>query len=137
MQTRRTNRRRLFALGAGCVLTGLATSGCTWLDARSNTRVTVNVVAQEEFEPATISISPGTTVVWHNLTSQLHAVTTDASLVEDSAVIVVPEGATPWDSGDLLAGVTWEHTFTEPGTWVYIDRYLGSRMVGVIIVEDG
>lgn len=136
MATRRYNRRRLLGLGGAMVLTGSALSGCTWLDARSSTRLTVNLLDRGEIDQATVTISTGTTVVWQNLGTDRRAITTDASLLDDPSLVVVPEGAEPWDSGDLTAGMTWEFTFAEPGTWVYVDRLAGRQSTGVVIVEE-
>lgn len=118
------------------VLTGSALSGCTWLDARSSTRLTVHLLDRGEIDQATVTISTGTTVVWQNLGTDRRAITTDASLLGDPSLVVVPEGAEPWDSGDLTAGMTWEFTFEEPGTWVYVDRLAGRQSTGVVIVEE-
>ncbi len=136
MHTRRTNRRQLLGLGAGFVLTGAALSGCTWLDARSSNRLTVNLLDQGEIDKPTLTIPTGSTVVWRNVGTDRRAITTDASLLDDPSLVAVPEGVEPWDSGDLTAGMTWEFTFDEPGTWMYVDRLGGGQAVGVIVVEE-
>lgn len=130
------SRRRLIALGAGLVVTGGATTGCTWLDARSNDRVTVTVEDQYVLAPATLEIPVGTTVVWQNQSDSRIAVSTDSSQVDDPALVVVPEGQAAWESGDLTAGMTWEYTFDQPGTWVYVLKPVDGQVMGVITVQE-
>lgn len=136
MQIDICSRRRLVSALAGGVVAGTMLSGCTWLDARSNTRVTINLTGQYVLDPATIEIAPGTTVVWQNLGNRRQGVSTDANLVDDASLIVIPEGASAWDSGDITAGMTWEYTFEQPGTWVYVVRPAESRQIGTIVVTD-
>ena len=132
----RLSRRRLIAFGAGCAATVTVTTGCTWLDARSNDRVTVTVADQYVLDPATLEIPVGTTVVWQNQSASRIAVSTDSSQVDDPALVVVPEGQASWESGDLTAGMTWERTFDHPGTWVYVLKPVDGQVMGVIAVHE-
>lgn len=136
MGTRSLSRRRVISLGAGVVATGITATGCTWLDARSNSRVTVRVEDQYVLDPATIEVAPGTTVVWQNQSSARVGISTDPDQVSDPALIAVPEGHSGWDSGDLTTGMTWEYTFHEPGTWVYVVRPEDTRAIGVVTVSE-
>src|SRR4051812_38839909 len=70
------------------------------------TRATVPVTIQNfAFSPQTLTVAPGTTVVWTQKDSTAHTVTSDT-------------GAWP-DSGSLAQGKTFAHTFTQPGTYPY------------------
>lgn len=56
------------------------------------------------FDPASVTVSSGTTVEWDNEDGARHTVTaTDKS----------------FDSGDLKPGQKWSHVFDKPGTYAY------------------
>jgi len=78
------------------------------------------------FEPAQITVAPGTTVVWTNTGGTPHTVTADDN---------------SFDSGTLSDGDTFSWTFDEPGEYPYYCRFHGgpggSGMSGVVIVTDG
>ena len=69
-------------------------------------RTVVQVAIQNfAFSPHTLTVAPGTTVMWTNKDSASHTVTSDT-------------GA--WtDSGDLATGKTFSLTLTKPGTYTY------------------
>ena len=56
------------------------------------------------FKPATLNIPAGTTVIWYNNDSVIHTVT-----ARDNS----------FDSGSLLEGDTFSHTFEEKGIFEY------------------
>jgi plastocyanin len=81
---------------------------------------TIDVAASDDkFEPATVTIAPGTTVRWTNKGTHKHTVTSAT-------------GA--WDSGDLAAGQVYTATFTRPGTFEYFCKH-HKDMKGTIIVK--
>jgi plastocyanin len=61
------------------------------------------------FSPATLTIKTGTTVIWKNVSSTAHTVTTD-------------DGSTA-DSGTIPAGGTFQFTFKTPGSFSYHCNY--------------
>ena len=69
-------------------------------------RTAVQVAIQNfAFSPQTLTVAPGTTVVWTNKDNVSHTVTSDT-------------GA--WtDSGDVATGKTFSLTLTKPGTYPY------------------
>jgi predicted lipoprotein with Yx(FWY)xxD motif/plastocyanin len=86
---------------------------------------TVNVaISNFAFAPKTLTVAPGTTVVWTNQDSAGHTVTADNSA---------------FDSGNLNQGATFKFTFTQPGTYAYYCRYHGGPggqgMAGQVIVK--
>jgi plastocyanin len=90
---------------------------------------TVTIRRDEAFEPAALTIPAGSMVAWHHMADQVHTVTADA------AVAPLPEGASPFDSGDLYSGQRWVHTFDLPGTYIYFCRYhQADEMLGIITV---
>ena len=75
-------------------------------------------MAGSRFEPATLTIAPGSTVRWFNDDSLPHTVTaTDGS----------------WDSGNLAPGGKFERRFDSPGTYAYLCRYHPGQ-TGTIVV---
>jgi plastocyanin len=71
------------------------------------------------FEPATLEVSAGTTVVWTNTGQAPHTVTGDFA-----------------DSGVLESGQTFSHTFTETGDFSYICA-IHPQMTGTVRVGAG
>jgi plastocyanin len=79
---------------------------------------------QYRFIPSQLTIPVGTTVIWVNDEQAKHTATADDN---------------QFDSGDQDLGVSYAHTFTEPGTYRYYCRYHGDvggvGMAGTIVVE--
>lgn len=112
-------------------------AGCQILSARADDRYTVEITEGYHFEPAALKVPLGSTVVWDNRSNIRHAVTTNASDIEDGEAITLPRYVRPFGSGDLFPGDTWALTFTIPGTYVYVCPYHDDRgMVGTVIVEE-
>lgn len=76
------------------------------------------------FQPQTLRIKAGTTVVWTNQDNFPHTVTSGANRAADGR----------FDSGNLGPGKTFQSTFTEAGTFPYFCRFHGG-MNGTIEVE--
>ena len=76
------------------------------------------------FAPKTLTVAPGTTVVWTNSDTAPHTVTAD-------------DGS--FDSGNLEQGATFKFTFSKAGTFAYFCMYHGGKggtgMSGQIIVK--
>ena len=103
------------------------------------------MVAGQMFEPETITIAAGDTLVWTNETAEAHTVTA----VEES----LPEDATYFASGGfsseeeanvetnlaqglLTEGETFEHEFPAAGTYrYYCIPHRSAGMTGTVIVE--
>jgi plastocyanin len=71
------------------------------------------------FEPEELTVNVGDTVTWRNTGSIVHTSTDDPSKAQDPANAVLPEGAEPWDSGDVAGGEEFSHTFDTPGDYTY------------------
>lgn len=69
--------------------------------------------------PAKVTIKVGQTVEWVNNASTLHDVNADASSVQNTKDVSLPPGAKPFDSGFMRPGMTFDYTFTVPGTYRY------------------
>ena len=75
------------------------------------------------FSPQTITVAPGTTVIWTNKDNVDHTVTSDT-------------GAWP-DSGSLATNQTFSHTFTKAGTYPYHCSIHPSMTARVIVSSSG
>ena len=68
---------------------------------------TVNIsIVDFAFQPSTMNVQIGDTVIWTNNGGAVHTVTSDG-------------GAGPLDSGDIGSGGTYSHTFVSEGTYSY------------------
>ena len=76
------------------------------------------------FDPETVTINAGDTVVWTNNGSATHTVTAS-------------DGS--WDSGSLAPGQSFSHTFDSAGTVAYYCTFHGSAngdgMAGTVVVQ--
>ncbi len=72
------------------------------------------------FQPDSITVEPGTTVIWTNYDNDQHTVTSNEEI---------------FDSGLFGEGETFEYTFEEPGTYEYFCRP-HPFMTGEVIVSD-
>lgn len=71
------------------------------------------------FDPSTITIARGTTVIWTNLDPTTHTVTSDSG--------------SELDSGVITSGQNYSHTFNTAGTFTY-HCSIHINMKGTIIV---
>jgi plastocyanin len=98
--------------------------------------VEVTMTDDLRFEPETLRIQVGQTVVWRNTTPVMHTVTADPDQVRDPEQVSLPEGAEPFDSGFMFEGDVFRHTFTEPGEYVYVCvPHDMAPMVGRVVVD--
>lgn len=95
----------------------------------------VSTADGEHFEPHVVRVQPGGTVRWIN-ESGMHSTTAYAE--ENDKPHLMPEGATPWDSGLLTeAGADFEHTFEQEGVYhYYCTPHEEMGMIGSLIVGD-
>lgn len=103
--------------------------GVSWLAGQRPTQQVSVLMNQYEFQPAEIHIARGTTVTWRNVDElgEAHTVTADDGQVEK------------FQSDFLEPDETFEHTFTERGTYLYYCEAHGQPghkgMSGVVIVQ--
>lgn len=87
------------------------------------------------FDPIGLYVKPGDTVRWVNKTGGHSATSYTKNNPSYNGSRLIPEGATPWDSGVLnQSGATFSHTFQTKGTYNYYcipHKSLG--MVGKIV----
>jgi len=135
--------RRTFVAAAGTALP-LGLAGCLGGGARAEADHDVGM-AIDSFRPATLTVEPGTTVVWRNTSSHAHTVTAFEDRLPDGAGYFASggydsrdEARAAWEAesgGALYQGEVFEHTFEAPGTYdYYCIPHLGADMLGTVEV---
>ncbi len=109
-----------------CPLTGLCLVGLISTFRLYAATVIVKMV-DFSFQPANATINVGDTVTWTNASPSQHTATSGAN---------PPIGDGHWNSGTLLEGQTYSHTFPTPGTFPYFCVFhYGFGMTGTITVK--
>ena len=88
------------------------------------------------FDPKVVHIHAGQTVEWRNTALITHNVSDDKAKAMNPADASIPDGATPFDSGDLKAGNVYSQTFTVPGTYKYFCKHHEDDMMLGIVIGD-
>ncbi|MGH3102802.1 MAG: cupredoxin domain-containing protein [Gaiellaceae bacterium] len=97
--------------------------------------VVVRMTDGLQFRPARVTVKKGRTIVWRNVGSVAHTITTKRSLATRASDAVVPKGAKVWNSGFIGGGKTYRRTLLVPGTYRYFCiPHEAARMVGTIVV---
>lgn len=105
-------------------------------DAVSAPAAVVEMDNRLRFLPDTVRVRVGETVEWRNTSDLLHTVTADPERAFRADNVRLPDGADPFDSGDLAPGAVFRHTFSVRGTYQYTCvPHEPAGMVGVVIVE--
>lgn len=148
-----TTRRRAVK-GIGAVVVGTALAGCGGGGdggdgGDGGGAPTVDMTDDLIYDPESITVSVGDTVVWENVGSVGHSVTAYDDGVPDGATYFASGGfdseqaardaysvGDP-DSGDVLEGETYEHTFETAGTYEYFCiPHESAGMVGTVEVQE-
>jgi plastocyanin len=79
----------------------------------------VRMTGDKSFEPKTITVKPGDTVVWKNVSDMVHTVTDIPAQAITKGDAALPPNAKEFDSGLIQAGKDYSYTFTVPGTYKY------------------
>lgn len=94
------------------------------------------MTASLRFDPAEISVAPGTVVTWTNESAIPHTATDDPRLAVDTAHAALPSGVASWDSGLLQPGESWSHRFEVSGHYTYFCvPHETAGMVGRVTVQ--
>lgn len=136
--------RRTFlgALGTGVS----AVAGCVGGSADPAREFDVGMRARA-FDPDTITVTTGTTVIWKNTSSIAHTVTARAGQIPEEATFFASGGYDTQDAaeqawregngGALFQGQTFEREFTVPGEYVYYCiPHEPAGMAGVVTVSE-
>lgn len=128
-------RSALAIAGIAALVTGVATAPDP-ADARADDPAAVVKMVGIEFQPDTVTITTGETVEWVNESKLTHTVTADPTKAAKAANVTLPDGAEPFDSGDVAPGETYRRTFTVPGTYGYFCvPHEAAGMTGTVVVK--
>ena len=112
---------KAFIMPASGALALAIALGANAYAATSSTPTQKVAIADYAFKPSTVTVLPGTDVVWTNADDDPHTVTADDK---------------SFDSHGLGQGDTYEHVFTKPGRYAY-HCSAHPFMKGIIIVKGG
>jgi len=141
MSTRRgvDRRRVLGAAVAGIVavgVTGCATYAGMPASGKKAPVATVTMTDGLAFKPRRVTIHAGETVEWRNDSVLVHTVTADPEIAAKATDVALPDGAEPFNSGNVKPKGTFRHAFATPGTYRYFCiPHEAAGMVGEVIVE--
>ncbi len=130
------SRREFLRLGGAGLLLAPLLGACSVSADRQQYQVLIGGVDAALFWPGTLAVPLGATVTWQNRDVYPHTVTCDPDLAQrQGSYAQLPDGAAPWDSGNIYTGQMWSHTFTSPGQYIYFSRRdEQGQLLGVIIV---
>lgn len=112
----------VFVLAVALAL--LAASAMLLAPAKTQAATHVVTIQDNSFVPSSLTIAVGDTVEWRNDGISAHTTTRN----------VGPES---WNSGTMMPGDSFSHTFSEPGTYIY-ECLIHFGMSGTIVVgSDG
>jgi plastocyanin len=88
------------------------------------------------YNPSSLVIRAGQTIEWKNDGDVSHSVTDDPKNAENRDDVDLPTGAKPFNSGSVMPGRSFRHTFVVPGKYRYFClTHESDRMIGEITVE--
>lgn len=132
------HRRDVLRLGASGLVAGIA--GCLGGGSKEQT---VSMGSRYTFEPKTITVETGRTVVWTNDSDIGHTVTAYEDRIPGEASFFASGGfdseaaaRNNLSAGMVASGESYEHTFEVAGTYeYYCIPHESSGMVGTVEVE--
>jgi plastocyanin len=87
------------------------------------------------YRPNNIQINTGQTIEWENDGQVSHSVTDDPTRANKPGDALLPSGVTPFNSGNVMPGGTFRHTFSKPGRYRYFCvTHEMDKMIGEVIV---
>ncbi|WP_436927259.1 plastocyanin/azurin family copper-binding protein [Halosimplex amylolyticum] len=138
--------RRAFLRSAGTVALAAGLAGCGEGSGETGD-YDVGMTARK-FEPVSIEVPPGATVVWKNTSTHAHTVTAYEDAIPDDADYwatgefdsqsAAESGWLDGNDGALYQGDTYERTFETVGTHDYfcIPHEAGGMVGAVVVSED-
>ena len=69
------------------------------------------------YRPSTVEISVGQTIEWQNEGQVSHSVTDDPARADKPGDALLPAGVAPFNSGSVMPGGRFRHTFTKSGRY--------------------
>lgn len=144
--------RRRFLRAAGSVAVAGLLAGCTSAGSEGNASdggsesvdgTLVEMTGDFLFDPETVEISTGETIVWRTEGFTPHTVTAYQDRIPDEAEYFASGGFTTeqaardgYPEGEIGVGGEYEHTFDIPGTYEYFCVPHESMMKGTVVVRS-
>jgi plastocyanin len=91
-----------------------ATGGSKPQSAEPDSTYSVTMNDSNRFQPTTLTVPRGATVMWNNVGQTTHTVTADPAKAINKADVALPTGAEAWDSGSVAGGQSFSHTLDVP-----------------------
>ncbi|MFD1686838.1 plastocyanin/azurin family copper-binding protein [Halobellus litoreus] len=145
--SKRLSRRRLLQAAVGVGAAGGATGAAT---AQEGTTHRIDMTDDLVFDPDSITIAPGDTIVWETVGTVGHSVTAYEDEIPGEAAYFASGGfdneadargaysAGDPESGDVPEGETYQHTFEVEGTYEYFCiPHESVGMLGTVDVVPG
>lgn len=127
---------RLIALTSGLALAGCGRGGPAYQPVSPDVAATVEMTSGLSFSPVKLTVRVGDVIEWHNRSFFTHTVTADPKLAEDATHVELPQGARPFDSGDVSPGEIFRLALEVPGRYRYFCiPHEGRGMLGEIEVK--
>ena len=121
---------------APILLSALAATALVFAFAAEPPAKVVRMTEGKMFDPQTVTVRPGETVVWKNASDMTHSVTDEPSLAVSAEDAALPAGAEHFNSGLIAPGKDYSHTFKVPGTYKYFCiPHEEAGMVGTVVVS--
>jgi plastocyanin len=118
------------------ILLALVLGGARWAHPSDDPAAVVEMTNTLTFTPDTVEVAVGETVQWRNTSLLMHTVTADPEEATMDGSVRLPDGASPFDSGNLDPKQTFDHTFTTPGTYTYFCiPHEAAKMRGTVVVR--
>jgi len=141
MSPRRGVDRRRVLVATVTGIAALGVSGCSTklgslFSKKKQPPPIVTMTDELVFKPSRVTISVGQTVIWRNESVLVHTVTADPGIAARAADVALPDGAKPFNSGNIKPKGTFRRTFTIPGTYRYFCiPHEAAGMIGEVIVQ--
>jgi plastocyanin len=88
------------------------------------------------YSPETLTIREGQTIEWKNVGIVSHSATNNPKLADNPEHALAPTGADIFNSGAVMPGGAFRHTFKIPGRYRYFClSHEKDKMIGEVIVE--
>lgn len=137
----RLSRRRFLRLAiavpsAGVIALQTACGGKRTAGGADAIVQTLNSEGDRTFDPGEVTVVRFNKVIWQNVSKNtVHTITCDPAKAKDPSAVSLPQGAQPFDSGELPPGEVFSYTFTVVGDYTYVSQpFEDAGMVGHVRV---
>ena len=131
-----TTMRRVRPLALMGIVTIVILAIVSGFSALAEQDALVMMTEQMRFTPANLTVQIGDTVEWRNTSGMVHTVSADPQLAVQPNHVALPEGAVPFNSGELPPQGRFRYTFDIPGVYRYVCiHHAIEGMIGTVVVK--